>query len=247
MSSRKATITVSRVNKEFLYQHQKTIKELVQALFFRQKIADKVKALNNVSFSVSQGETVGVIGKNGAGKSTLLKLLAGVSQPSSGTVTVSGKVAPLIELGAGFHPELTGRENIYLNGVILGLTEKYIDSQIKGIINFSELSEEHINSAVKYYSSGMYMRLAFSVAVFTQPDIFLVDEILSVGDIKFQKKCIDRMEEFKKRNVTIFLVSHSTQQVKNFCDRVIYLKQGKVAFDGDVEQGVDMYIKDNQS
>lgn len=235
-------ITFEKVDKYFFLQHQKTIKELIQAIFRKQKTLERVHALKNINFSIKKGETVGIIGKNGAGKSTLLKLMAGVSSPSSGSVKITGRVSPLIELGAGFHPELTGKENIFLNGVILGMEEKFLIDKFQEIVDFSEIDMKFIYTPVKYYSSGMYMRLAFAVAVFTQPDILLIDEILAVGDTAFQAKCIKKMEEFKKLDVTTIFVSHSLETVKHFCSRVIYLREGRVEFDGNVSEGINKYI-----
>lgn len=235
----------NNVEKYFYLQHQKTLKEFVQAFFKRQKTLEKIHALKNLTFSIKTGEAVGIIGRNGAGKSTLLKLMAGVSSPTSGNLSIHGSLAPLIELGAGFHPELTGEENVYLNGVILGLKESFIREKFNKIIEFAELSR-FVDMPVKFYSSGMYMRLAFAVAVFTNPQILLIDEIFAVGDIKFQKKCILKMEEFKKRGVTIIYVSHSMEQIANFCQRVIYLDKGKMLFDGSVEVGIKKYL-DTQS
>ncbi|OGK56343.1 hypothetical protein A3J15_03220 [Candidatus Roizmanbacteria bacterium RIFCSPLOWO2_02_FULL_38_10] len=239
-----SVIDFQSVNKFFYLQHQKTLKELVDAVFRRKKTLERVHALKNVSFTVKKGETVGIVGNNGAGKSTLLTMIAGVSSPTSGDVSVTGRISPLIELGAGFHPELTGRENIYLNGVILGIKENEIKNNIGNIIDFSELQLRFIDMPVKHYSSGMYMRLAFSVAVFTNPDILLVDEILAVGDVAFQHKCLDRMEQFKRQGVTIIFVSHNLATVGQFCNRVIYLKQGAVAYDGEVNQGIAIYKSD---
>lgn len=233
-------IEFTHVDKYFYFQHQKTLKELIQALFVQQKTLEKVHALRDVTFKIKKGESVGIIGRNGAGKSTLLKLIANVSQPTTGKVRITGRVAPLIELGAGFHPELTGRENIILNGVILGLKESHIESKIDEIIAFSEIPE-FIDVPIKYYSSGMYLRLAFAVAIFTEPDILLMDEILSVGDARFQQKCMKRMESFKKEEVTMIFVSHSVEQVKHFCDRVIYLRQGELVYDGPVDEGIKLY------
>lgn len=236
-------ITFKNVEKYFYFQHQKTLKEFVQAIFVKEKTLERIHAMKNVSFDIPKGQSVGIIGKNGAGKSTLLKLIAGVSSPTSGTVEVKGKVAPLIELGAGFHPELSGRENIFLNGVILGLTEDYIKEKFNDIVAFAEL-EKFIDLPIKHYSSGMYTRLAFSVAVFVEPEILLIDEILAVGDSAFQEKCLTKMEEFKNRKVTMVLVSHNAENVKQFCDRVLYLKEGKLEFDGEVAKGLHMYAKD---
>jgi ABC-2 type transport system ATP-binding protein len=237
-------IQADHVHKYFHYQHQRTLKELVQALAQRQKTREYVHALNDVSFTINKGESVGIVGKNGAGKSTLLQLIAGVSSPTSGTLKVQGRIAPFISLGAGFHPDLTGYENIILNGVILGLSEKYIKSKIPEIIEYSELDTHFIETPVKYYSSGMYLRLAFSVGVFTDPDILLIDEILAVGDAQFNKKCFKTLRDFQKNGVTIVFVSHSMTQVEDFCDRVLYMKQGKLAFDGPVDKGVAKFKKD---
>ncbi len=236
-----SVVSFNSVDKYFYLQHQKTLKELVDALFKRKRTLERIHALKNVSLTIKRGETVGVIGKNGAGKSTLLKLIAGVSSPTSGKVEVCGKVSPLIELGAGFHPELTGRENIFLNGAILGLKENYIKAKFNEIVEFSEI-RKFIDIPVKYYSSGMYMRLAFSVAIFVDPEILLIDEILAVGDIAFQEKCMRKMEEFKINGVTIVFVSHSMANVEKFCSRIIYLKEGKVMWDGEVKEGIKRYM-----
>ena len=238
-------ISFKGVFKTYPLFYQKTLKEFFQALFTRKKIIEKVEALENINLSIKKGETVGIIGKNGAGKSTLLKLIAGVSHPTKGEVKVNGKVVPLIDLGAGFHPELSGKENIFLNGVILGMTERYLVEKFSEIVAFSEIPIDFILTPVKYYSSGMFMRLAFSVAIFSKPEILLVDEILGVGDVAFQKKCLDKMNEFKKQKVTIIFVSHSMEQVKNFCEKVVYLKEGKVAYQGEVEEGIRRYLENN--
>lgn len=228
------------VEKYFYFQHQKTLKELVQALFVQQKTLEKVHALKTISFKIEKGESVGVIGRNGAGKSTLLKLIANVSQPTVGKVTITGRVAPLIELGAGFHPELTGRENAILNGIILGLKEAEVEKILPQIVEFAEIPD-FMDVPLKYFSSGMYLRLAFSVAVFTNPDIILMDEILSVGDARFQKKCMKKMEEFKENDVSMILVSHSADQVRHFCERVLYLKNGELVYDGPADKGLELY------
>jgi len=236
-------IIFNNVNKYFFLQHQKTLKELVQAIFKKQKTLERVHALKNLNFFIKKGEVVGIVGKNGAGKSTLLKLIAGVSAPTSGSLEIKEMVSPLIELGAGFHPELTGRENIFLNGVILGLKEDYIKKKFNEIVAFSEIAR-FIDTPIKYYSSGMYMRLAFSVAIFTDPKILLVDEILAVGDTAFQAKCLTKMNEFKDKGVTIIFVSHALETVKAFCTRVLYLKKGELMYDGEVNKGIDQYINE---
>lgn len=236
------SLNLNNVNKYFYFQHQRTIKEFVQAIFVKQKTIERFHALKDVSFQVKNGESVAIVGKNGAGKSTLLKLIAGVTSPTGGTLTIHRKVVPLIELGAGFHPELSGRENIVLNGVILGLTQKQILEKFDEIVQFAEL-HDFIEVPVKHYSSGMYTRLAFAVSIFVEPEILLIDEILSVGDAAFQQKCLAKMKEFKQQGVTIILVSHSPASIKEFCDRIIYLKDGAIEFDGDVTEGLALYEK----
>src|SRR3990167_6240452 len=200
LSEKSGTISLDNIDKYFYLQHQKTLKELVQAIFKKQKTLDYVHALKNLSFRINKGESVGIMGRNGAGKSTLLKLIAGVSAPTKGKIFVKGRIAPMIELGAGFHPELTGRENIFLNGVILGLSEKYLQAKFEEIVDFSEI-REFIDMPIKYYSSGMFVRLAFSVAINVDPDILLLDEVLAVCDGPFQEKCLKKMYEFRKKGI----------------------------------------------
>lgn len=225
-------IIFEKVNKNFYIQEEKTFKEFLPNLFLGKPWAKKVAALNDVSFEILQGETVGIIGKNGAGKSTALKLIAGVTAPTTGTVTIIGKVAPLIELGAGFHHELTGYENIFLNAAILGMHKKEIEARLNNIIEFSEL-KDFIYAPVKKYSSGMYMRLAFSIAINTSAPILLIDEVLAVGDEAFQTKCLNYLREIKKsREKTIIFVSHNEESVKEFCERVILLDHGKMITEG---------------
>lgn len=233
-------ISIQGVSKLFRLQKQRTFKELLPALANGEKAVESFWALQDIDFEIKKGETVGIIGPNGAGKSTLLKLMAGVTKPTNGEIKITGNIAPLIELGAGFHPELTGRENITLNGVILGMSKKEVAGKFSEIVDFAELWE-FIDQPIKHYSSGMYLRLAFSVAVHTKPDILLIDEILAVGDINFQSKCFKKMEEFKKQGVTIVLVSHSLEQIKKFCQRVIYLNYHKVIFDGLPSEAIQSY------
>lgn len=226
------SIVFKNATKQFLLQDDKTFKEALPSLILGKPWAKEFTALSDISFEIKEGETVGIIGKNGAGKSTLLKLIAGVTVPSKGEVKVLGRVAPLIELGAGFHQELTGYENIFLNAAILGMHKKEIEAVVNKIIEFSEL-KDFINVPVKRYSSGMYMRLGFSVAIHVDAPILLIDEVLSVGDRDFQKKCLNRLKTMQEdHNKTIVFVSHSEQSVKSFCDRVILLDHGKMVFDG---------------
>lgn len=200
-------------------------------------------ALRDVSFDIKRGETVGIIGPNGAGKSTILKLLTGITRPAQGKVVIHGRVGALIELGAGFHPELTGRENIYLNASIMGMKKKEINEKFDEIVEFSELSN-FIDTPVKRYSSGMYVRLGFAVAVNTRPEILLVDEILAVGDKSFQRKSFQKLEQMKRNGITFVLVSHNLFQVENICDRAIYLKHGTIIQQGDVKEAISRYVDD---
>ena len=199
-------------------------------------------ALNDVSFDVKQGERVGIIGHNGAGKSTLLKLISRITAPSAGTIGLNGRVASMLEVGTGFHAELTGRENIYMNGAILGMDRAEIDSKIEDIIEFSEC-RQFIDTPVKRYSSGMYVKLAFSVAAHLDSEIMIMDEVLAVGDMSFQKKCLDKMSLVSKtEGRTILYVSHNMNTIRQLCDRCIVLDHGQVVFDGDVEPAIDIYI-----
>lgn len=197
-------------------------------------------AIDNVSFSVSEGEVLGIVGRNGSGKSTTLKIIAGVYRPTSGNLTVNGRVSALIELGAGFHPDLTGRENIVIDGLLLGLTRKEIREREDRIIEFAELGD-FIDSPLKQYSSGMYMRLGFSIAVDVNPDILLIDEILAVGDQAFQEKCIKRIEDFRNQGKTIIFVSHSAASVQQLCTRAILLHKGKLILDGTPDEIIGKY------
>lgn len=197
-------------------------------------------ALQDVSFSVKPGETFGIIGENGSGKSTLLKIISGILRPDRGDLIARGRVSALLELGAGFQPDLTGRENIYLNGSIMGLTRAEIDRSYKAIVAFSEL-QEFIETPVKHYSSGMYMRLGFSIAINVNPDILLIDEVLAVGDLKFQQKCVEKIREFKRRGKTIIFVSHDLGTVRELCARAAWLQNGKVAAIGSTDRVIDYY------
>ncbi|MFA5532009.1 MAG: ABC transporter ATP-binding protein [Candidatus Shapirobacteria bacterium] len=237
-------IKFENVTKQFSKLNHKTFKEFIPALIRGEKTKENFIALEDISFEIKKGETVGIIGPNGSGKSTILKLIAGVMWPTSGKIHVKGKISPLIELGAGFHPELTGRENIFLNGSILGLSQKEIKEKYKSIVDFAEIWE-FIDQPVKHYSSGMYLRLAFAVAVHVQPEILIVDEILAVGDSAFQKKCFLKMEEFKQsHDITIIFVSHSLDQIKKFCTKAIYINNHQIQFDGDTTKAAQKYLDD---
>lgn len=207
---------------------------------------EKFMALDGVSFNVKKGETVGLIGRNGAGKSTLLKLLSRITAPTEGEIRVNGRIASMLEVGTGFHPELTGRENIYLNGTILGMTRKEVDSRIEEIIDFSEC-RKFIDTPVKRYSSGMFVKLAFSVAAHLDSDIMLMDEVLAVGDMNFRKKCIDKMVSVARdEGKTIIYVSHNMQTIRDLCSRVVVLDKGRVAYDGSVSEGINIYLKNDE-
>lgn len=238
-------IEITNLWKLFRRQKQRTFKEMLPALIGggKKNVVDTFWALQDISFQIKKGETFGIIGPNGSGKSTLLKILAGVTQPTKGEFKLDGAIAPLIELGAGFHPEMTGRENIFLNSIILGATREETTPKMQSIIDFSEIAD-FIDQPVKHYSSGMYMRLAFAVAIHTDFDILLVDEILAVGDEKFQKKCYAKMKEFKDQGKTIVLVSHSLSTVRSFCDKAAYIKFGQLMASGDSVEVTKVYEKD---
>ena len=224
-------IEVSHVSKSFRVYLDKgrTMKELM--LFSKRRRYEDRKVLRDISFSVRKGEAIGLIGHNGCGKSTTLKLLTRIMYPDKGTITMRGRVSSLIELGAGFHPDMSGRENIYINASIFGLTRKEIDARLEDIITFSEL-EDYIDNPVRTYSSGMYMRLAFSVAINVNADILLIDEILAVGDAGFQEKCFNKMREIKAQGTTIVLVSHAMGQIEKLCDRSIWIDDGLIREEG---------------
>lgn len=204
---------------------------------------EEVWALKDASFEIKCGEAVGIIGRNGAGKSTLLKILSRITEPTTGRVTIKGRVASLLEVGTGFHPELTGRENIYLNGAILGMSRQDIKRKFAEIVYFAEV-EKYLDTPVKRYSSGMYMRLAFAVAAHLEPQILLVDEVLSVGDVEFQKKCLGKMDDVTRAGRTVFFVSHNLAAVKRLCHRTILLSNGKIIEDGDTESTVAKYLSE---
>ncbi len=235
-------IKVEDMTKEFklFYDKPSTLKE--RLVFWNHKKAASRMVLKNINLEIKKGETVALIGVNGSGKSTLLKLMTKIIYPTRGKIITNGKLTSLLELGAGFHPDFTGRENIYFNASIFGLTKGEIEKRIEQIIAFSELGE-FIDSPVRTYSSGMYMRLAFSVAINVDADILLIDEILAVGDQHFQDKCFEKLEELKNSDKTIVIVSHSLGSIKKLCDRAIWIYDGKVRMDGKTDKVVDEYLK----
>jgi ABC-type polysaccharide/polyol phosphate transport system ATPase subunit len=237
---------VSKVYRRYGHRRQfATLKSaILSGSFVSDLKADETfEALKGVSFDVAKGRTYGIIGRNGSGKSTMLKLVAGITKPTTGTVVVNGRVSALIELGAGFHPEISGRENVFINGIMLGLTKREIAARFEEIVEFAEL-EEFIDAPVKTYSSGMYMRLGFAVAIHVDPDVLLVDEDLAVGDEGFTHKCLDKFSEFKRRGKTILLVTHSLSLVERFCDEALWLDAGQMKAMGDPKRVVGAYITD---
>jgi lipopolysaccharide transport system ATP-binding protein len=245
-----AIIEVNHVTKEFRLGQLRSLKQTVLDLLSRlrgHRIAERTpfKALDDVSFGVEQGEVLGIIGQNGAGKSTLLKILAGISAPTRGSISVQGRVAPLIEVGAGLVADLTGRENIFLNASILGMKRVEIAKKFDEIVAFAEL-DEFIDTPIKRYSSGMQVRLGFSIATSVDAEILIVDEVLAVGDLAFQRKCFDRMEEMiKRQGRTVLIVSHNIRQVERMCTRVILLEHGRVAFDGAPQPACNLFYEKN--
>jgi ABC-type polysaccharide/polyol phosphate transport system ATPase subunit len=236
---------VSKAYRRYGGRHFATLKSaLLQRSILRDLRPSEIfPALKDVSFSVRQGSTFGVVGRNGSGKSTTLKLVAGITKPTSGRVAVRGRISALIELGAGFHPEISGRENVYINGIMLGLSKREVQRRFDEIVEFAEL-REFIDAPVKTYSSGMYMRLGFSVAIHVDPEVLLVDEVLAVGDEGFTHKCLDKFGEFKRRGKTILLVTHSLGLVERFCDEAIWLDAGEKRAEGDPKRVVGAYITD---
>src|SRR5262245_36776238 len=237
--------SVPKFNRRYSRRLFATLKSpLLQRSILRDLRPDETfPALTDVSFLVAKGLTYGVIGRNGSGKSTALKLVAGITKPTTGTVTVRGRISALIELGAGFHPEISGRENVYINGIMLGLTKREIARRFDEIVEFAEL-QEFIDAPVKTYSSGMYMRLGFAVAIHVDPDVLLVDEVLAVGDEGFTHKCLDKFAEFRRLGKTILLVTHSLGLVERFCDEALWLDGGQLKGLGDPRRIVGAYVTD---
>ncbi len=252
-------IKAEGIAKRYWISHQKrerysalrdVITNGVKSVFVKNKKAEAAReefwALKDINFEVKQGDRIGIIGRNGAGKSTLLKVLSRITEPTRGRISLKGRVASLLEVGTGFHPELTGRENIYLNGAIVGMGRREIREKFDEIVAFAEV-EKFLDTPVKHYSSGMYIRLAFSVAAHIDPEIFLVDEVLAVGDVKFQKKCLGKMEEVSKAGRTVLFVSHNMAAVANLCQRGIVLQGGQVRYIGNQTDAISYYLKDMAS
>lgn len=239
-------IVLEDVHKTFKVYLDKanTIKEKLLFLFSRNR-KEKREVLKGIDLKIKKGESVALIGVNGGGKSTLLKLMTKIIYPNKGKITINGKLTSLLELGAGFHQDFSGRENIYFNASIFGLTRKEIDDRLNDIIEFSEL-EDYIDNPVRTYSSGMFMRLAFSVAINVNADILLIDEILSVGDQHFQEKCYKKMKELSKEGKTMVFVTHSLQSVSNLCDRAVWLHEGKIKMDGKSDEVIKMYVEETK-
>src|SRR6266542_5046269 len=238
-------VNVSKVYRRYSGRQFSTLKSaLLQRSLLRDLRPDQTfPALTDVSFSVPRGSTYGIIGRNGSGKSTALKLVAGITKPTSGEVHVAGRISALIELGAGFHPEISGRENVFINGIMLGLSKREIQRRFDEIVDFAEL-RDFIDAPVKTYSSGMYMRLGFAVAIHVDPDVLLVDEVLAVGDEGFTHKCLDKLAEFRRRGRTVLLVTHSLDLVTRFCDEALWLDGGITKAQGDPKRVVDAYLTD---
>ena len=236
-------IEVKNMTKKFKLYYDKpgTLKE--RLVFWNHKKAETRTVLDNINLEIKKGETVALIGVNGSGKSTLLKLMTKIIYPNKGKIVTNGKLTSLLELGAGFHPDFSGRENIYFNASIFGLTRKEIDERLEQIIEFSELGD-YIDNPVRTYSSGMYMRLAFAVAINVDAEILLVDEILAVGDQHFQEKCIAKMKELKEQGKTMVFVTHSMETVKEFCSRAVWLSNGVIKMDGKPDEVIEEYIKE---
>lgn len=236
----KGTIEVRDLSKVY-YLYDKPSDRIRETFSIRKKKYSKEHyALKNINLKINKGESIGIVGTNGSGKSTLLKLVTGVVTPTTGTIKTDGKIAALLELGAGFNPEYTGIENIYLNGTMMGYTEEEMKKRVPDIIEFADIGE-FINQPVKSYSSGMFARLAFAVSINVEPDILIVDEALSVGDTRFQVKCIDKMRELQESGTTILFVTHAIEQIKRFCTRAIWIKNGELIEDGEASQVVDLY------
>ena len=235
------SIVVDGATKAFTLRYHRTFKQVSVARLRGHQVSDSFKALDDVSFTVEQGESIGLMGLNGSGKSTLLKLVNGIMKPDSGRVLTRGRIAGLIATGAGFHPQLTGRENIFLNAAVFGMSERETNRKLDEIIHFASIGK-HLDAPVGNYSSGMFARLGFAVAINVDCDIFLADEALAVGDKPFKRKCLEKMEEVRNSGATVFYVSHAAGSVRRMCNRVLVLEEGRLGFDGPVDEGIK-YVK----
>jgi ABC-2 type transport system ATP-binding protein len=235
------SIVVDHATKNFTLRYHRTLKQMSVAALRGQEISNRFKAVDDVSFTIEQGESIGLMGLNGSGKSTLLKLVGGIMRPDSGSVLTRGRIAGLIATGAGFHAQLSGRENIYLNAAILGMSAAETKRKFDDIVEFADVGK-HLDSQVGHYSSGMQARLGFAVAIHVESDIFLADEVLAVGDRPFKRKCMARMQEVRASGRTMVYVSHAAGSVRRMCDRVIVLEEGRIGFDGAVNEGIK-YLK----
>ena len=240
------SIEVEHVTKQFTMQYHRTLKQMAVATARRLPLHEQFTAVDDVSFTVQQGESVGLMGLNGSGKSTLLKVINGVMRPDAGRVRTRGRIAGLIATGTGFHPQLTGRENLFLNGAILGMSEAETKRKFDEIVAFADIGK-FLETPVSHYSSGMYARLGFSIAIHVDADIFLADEVLAVGDRPFKKKCLAKMQEIRREGTTIFYVSHASASVRAMCDRVLVLESGRLNYDGPVAEGIKFLEYDDSS
>lgn len=238
-ASLRPSIIVDGVRKTFTLNHAFSLKDTVVSWVRRRKLTSEFEALKGVDLVIGEGESVAILGMNGSGKSTLLKLISGVMEPDEGQVLTRGRVAGLIEVGAGFHPELSGRENVFLNAAILGMKRREIEERYDEIVAFSEI-EEFIDQEVKHYSSGMFLRLAFAVAIHVRLDVLLMDEILSVGDVPFREKCRQKFEELLEQGKTLVVVSHDMEMVRELCTRGVVISKGQVVYDGELEGAIDL-------
>ncbi|MGP4027582.1 ABC transporter ATP-binding protein [Actinomadura sp. 3N407] len=238
-------VVVDAVTKRFTLRHARSIKNMTVRALRRERLRDRFTALDDVSITIGVGEAVALIGVNGSGKSTLLKIISGVMPPDEGSVRVRGRVAGLIEVGAGLHPDLTGRENVFLNGAILGMDRAETLRKFDSIVEFADIGR-FLDQPVRFYSSGMFMRLAFSIAVHTDPDVFLIDEVLAVGDPLFRRKCIDRLHEYRASGRTMVIVAHDAKLLRQLCTRGVFLESGRVLWDGDIDTAADLLLKKRQ-
>lgn len=248
MEIKNKAISISNISKSYVIGKQKesSLRSSISGVFKKKnKEKELFWALKDISFDIEQGEVIGIIGRNGAGKSTLLKILSKITQPTEGRIEINGRVASLLEVGTGFHPELTGRENIYLNGTLLGMSRKEVADKLEEIVEFSGV-RKFIDTPVKHYSSGMYVRLAFSVAAHLEPEILIIDEVLAVGDAEFQAKCLGKMKDVAGEGRTVIFVSHDLAAVENLCSKVVFLDHGKVKAEGGTKEMIDLYLSSNK-